>query len=64
MNGKSDTSGSDVGVGKEPDEQPDERPVGEYFWLLGSRCDAEQLADEVADRSRGDVRSALAWGAG
>ena len=68
MNGKSDTSGSDVGVGKEPDERsdqrPDQRPEGEYFWLLGSRCDAEQLADEVADRSRGDVRSALAWGAG
>ena len=64
MNGKSDTSGSDVGLGNDPGEQPDERPVGEYFWLLGPRCDAEQLADEVADRSRGDVRSALAWGAG
>ena len=40
MNGKSDTSGSDVGVGKEPDERsdqrPDQRPEGEYFRCLAN----------------------------
>ena len=64
MKRKSDPSGSDDAVGEEPGEQPDQRPVGEYVRLLGPRGEAEQLADDVAGRSRGDVRSALAWWAG
>jgi hypothetical protein len=41
-----------IAPGKEPGEQPDQRPVGEYFRLLGPRGEAERLADHVQGRFR------------
>src|SRR6476660_4730557 len=61
---ESDASRGDDGSVRNPANSPNQQSVGEYFRLVGPRGNAEQLADDVQGRSRGDVRSALAWGAG